>query len=224
MARRSGSSSVERTLVQEWGPMRALGVSALAAAVLGGLGYRLVVGGELTLDAGVGRTVRPLGPFTVTIVAPRATVFDVIAAPYLERTPRAMAEEISVLERGTDMVLAAHRTPIRGGPVATTVETVRFTPPTTVDFRLVRGPVPHVVERFALDEADGTTRLEYSGEARDGLLGRGPMVGRSGRSQVGGDRVGVAGPHTGRSRATSGKGPLTFPHRHATCSRRLIGA
>ncbi len=144
--------------------MRVSGFSALAAAVAGGLGYRLVVSGALTLDTGVGRTLRPLGPLAVTIAAPRQTVFDVIALPYLGRTPRAMAEEIRVVERGTDMVLAAHRTPIRGGPVATTVETVRFTPPTTVDFRLVRGPVPHVVERFTLDEDNGTTRLEYSGE------------------------------------------------------------
>lgn len=146
--------------------MRVLGLSALAAAAAGGVvGYRLVVSGKLTLDTGVGRTLRPLGPLTVTISAPRTTVFEVIAAPYLARTTRAMSEEISVLERGSDMVLAAHRTPVRGGLVATTVETVRFTPPTTVDFRLLRGPVPHVVERFTLDEEEEeTTRLGYSGE------------------------------------------------------------
>ena len=153
--------------------MRVVGLSALAAAAVGGLAYRLVVSGELTLDTGVGRTLRPLGPLAVTIVAPRETVFEVIAAPYLGRTPRAMAEEISVLERGSDMVLAAHRTPIRGGPVATTVETVRFTPPATVDFRLLRGPVPHVVERFTLDEDNGTTRLEYSGELGTDFWGAG---------------------------------------------------
>ena len=152
--------------------MRALGLSALAAAAAA-LGYRLVVGGELTLDIGVGRSVRPLGPLTVTIVAPRQTVFDVIAGPYLGRTPRAMTDEICVLERGGDMVLAAHRTRIRGGPVATTVETVRFTPPKTVDFRLVRGPVPHVVERFTLDEDDGTTRLVYGGELGTDFWGAG---------------------------------------------------
>jgi hypothetical protein len=139
-------------------------VCAATAASLGGLGYRLVVSGELTLDTGLGRTVRPLGPLTVVIAAPREIVFDVIADPYLGRTPRAMADEISVLERGSDMVLAAHRTPVGGRLVATTVETVRFTPPTTVDFRLVRGPVPHVVERFMLDDDGGATRLEYGGE------------------------------------------------------------
>jgi len=41
------------------------------------------------------------------------------------------------------------------------VETVRFTRPGRVDFRLVRGPVPHVVEAFVLTEQpDGAgTRL-----------------------------------------------------------------
>jgi hypothetical protein len=143
--------------------MRGLGCAA-AAASIGGLGYRLAVNGGLTLDTGLGRTVRPLGPTTVAIAAPREIVFDVIAAPYLDRTPRALAGEITVLERGSDMVLAAHRTRVGARLVATTVETVRFTPPRTVDFRLVRGPVPHVVERFTLHDDAGATRFEYSGE------------------------------------------------------------
>jgi hypothetical protein len=134
------------------------------AAVAGGVGYRLLASGQLTLDTGLGRTVRPLGPITVAMAAPRETVFDVIAAPYLGRTPRAMADEIEVLERGTDMVLAAHRTPVGAGLVTTTVETVRFGRPETVDFRLVRGPVPHVVERFTLHAEQDATRLEYTGE------------------------------------------------------------
>ena len=96
--------------------------------------------------------------------APRETVFDVIAGPYLGRTPRAMAGALEVLERGSDLVLAAHHTPLRRGRTATTVETVRFTRPERVDFRLVRGPVPHVVETFALAEDGGVTRLSYTGE------------------------------------------------------------
>jgi len=94
-------------------------------------------------------------------------VFDVIAAPYLGRTPRAMADEIEVLERGSDMVLAAHRTPVGAGIVTTTVETIRLERPEAIDFRLVRGPVPHVVERFTLHpdgHGAGATRLEYTGE------------------------------------------------------------
>lgn len=136
----------------------------MGTAVVGGLGYRLLASGKLTIDTGVGRTMRPLGPITIAMAAPRETVFDVIAAPYLGRTPRAMADEIEVLERGNDMVLAAHRTPVGGGIVTTTVETVRFDRPATIDFRLVRGPVPHVVERFTLHAEEGATRLEYSGE------------------------------------------------------------
>ena len=52
------------------------------------------------------------------------------------------------------------------GLVAQTVETVRFTRPERVDFRLVRGPVPHVVEAFVLTEQAGgaSTRLAYDGE------------------------------------------------------------
>jgi hypothetical protein len=73
--------------------MRVLGLSALAAAAAGGVVcYRLVVSGDLTLDTGVGRTLRPLGPLAVAITAPRTTVFDVIAEPYLARTTRAMSE------------------------------------------------------------------------------------------------------------------------------------
>ena len=140
------------------------GLRTLAyAAVAAGAGYRLLVSGQLTLDTGIGRTVRPLGPITVAMAAPPDTVFDVIAAPYLGRTPRALAGEIEVMERGSDMVLAAHRTPV-GARVTTTLETVRFDRPRTIDFRLLRGPVPHVVERFTLHPDHGATRLEYTGE------------------------------------------------------------
>jgi len=143
--------------------MRRLTCGAIGSA-LGVLVYRLVATGDLTLDTGIGRRVRPLGPLSVTIDAPRDTVFDVIAAPYLDRTPRALAAELEVLERGSDIVVAVHRTPIGWGMVATTVESVRFLRPATVSFRLLRGPVPHVVEQFALAEGSGDTRLDYTGE------------------------------------------------------------
>lgn len=143
--------------------MRRLGVAAVAAGI-GGIGYQLVVSGRLTVDTGVGRRVQPLGPLTIAIRAPREVVFDVIAAPYLERTPRALAAEVEVLERGADMVLAAHRTAVGWGMTTTTVETVRFVRPDSVAFRLVRGPVPHVVEQFTLVEDAGSTRLHYEGE------------------------------------------------------------
>jgi hypothetical protein len=134
------------------------------AAGLGAVGYRLVATGDVTLDVGVGRRVRPLGPLSFSIAAPREIVFDVIAAPYLGRTPRALTAEVEVLERGSDMVVAAHRTAVGWGMVATTVESVRFVRPETVSFRLLRGPVPHVVEEFALTEESGGTRLDYTGE------------------------------------------------------------
>ena len=141
---------------------------ARAAAATGaavGLGYYLVVTGKLTLDTGLGRRVRPLGPFGVDIAAPAETVFDVIAAPYLGRTPRAMSGKLMVLERGADMVLAEHYTPVHGGRLtAATLETVSFDRPRRVSFRLVRGPVPEITEEFTLTEGDGKTRLDYSGE------------------------------------------------------------
>ena len=141
------------------------GAALGAAGGLAGVGYYLVVTGKLTLDTGWGRRVRPLGPFGVEVAAPAGTVFDVIAAPYLGRTPRAMAGKLQVLDRGTDMVLAEHYTPAHHGRLtAVTLETVTFDRPHRIGFRLVRGPVPHITEEFRLTEQDGNTRLEYSGE------------------------------------------------------------
>ena len=125
--------------------------------------YALVVRGDLTLDVGLGRRVRALGPQQVRIRAPREVVFEVVAGPYM-RTPRAMRSKLEVLERGADMVLAAHHTPVAFGLTATTVETVRFDPPGRIEFRLVRGPVPHVVESFEFREDGGETELVYTGE------------------------------------------------------------
>jgi hypothetical protein len=126
-----------------------VGTAAGVGAALAG-GYVGIVTGALAIDLGVGRRTRALGPQTVEIGAPRQS--------------RAVAAKIRVLERGTDMVLAAHRTPVRGPLVATTVETVRFTRPERVDFRLVRGPVPQVVEWFTLTATDIGTILDYGGE------------------------------------------------------------
>ncbi|MBT2510575.1 SRPBCC family protein [Streptomyces sp. ISL-98] len=146
---------------------------AVAAAYLG------LVSGALPVDVGVGRRTRALGPQTVDIAAPRDVVFDVIAQPYLSRATRAMREKVNVLERGSDMVLAAHHTPVAGGRLtATTVETVRFTRPERIDFRLVRGPVPHVVEAFVLTEHESGTRLAYEGVLGTDLWGLGQRWGQ----------------------------------------------
>jgi Polyketide cyclase / dehydrase and lipid transport len=140
-------------------------------------GYLGLVTGAVPIDVGVGRRIRPLGPQIVEMAAPQELVFDLIAQPYLGRPTRSIAEKIQVLERGVDMVLAAHRTPIRGRLVATTVETVRFSQPDRVDFRLVRGPVPHVVESFELSSDDSGTRLIYHGELGTDLWAAGQRWG-----------------------------------------------
>jgi hypothetical protein len=139
-------------------------VAAPTALTAGAAGYLGLVTGAVPLDLGVGRRTRPLGPRQVDIAAPREVVFEVVAQPYLGRPTRALADKVRVLERGADLVLAAHRTPIRGRLVATTVETVKFDRPGRISFRLVRGPVPHVTEEFLLGDHDGRTRLTYSGE------------------------------------------------------------
>jgi hypothetical protein len=129
---------------------------ALRAAVAGSLfavGAALVARAGLTLDIGVGRRLRPLGPIALDI-----------AAPYLGRTPRALRGKLEVIERGADLVLAAHFTPLVPGLTVTTVETVRFERPRRVSFRLIKGPVPHVLERYELRASEIGTAFEYRGE------------------------------------------------------------
>jgi hypothetical protein len=61
---------------------------------------------------------------------------------------RAVADKVRILEKRTDIVLAARYTPVHPRLVPQTVETVGFTPPERIDFWLVRGAVPHLVEEF----------------------------------------------------------------------------
>jgi hypothetical protein len=139
-------------------------VLAGSALVLAGRKvYRLLASGALTFDLELGRRVQPLGPILQTIRAPQQVVFDVIAGPYLDKTPRALADKLRVVERGSDMVLAAHFTEVKCG-ITTTLETVRFHPPSRVDFRLVRGPVPYLVESFLLAANEAGTELRWQGE------------------------------------------------------------
>jgi hypothetical protein len=202
---------------------RLLGWATMGAS-LAAAGYVGLVTGACPVDLGVGRRVRPLGPQLVDMAAPREVVFDVVAEPYLGRAPRALADKLRVLERGGDMVLAAHFTPLGGrlGLVAQTVETVRFTRPERVDFRLVRGPVPHVVETFTLTELpDGAgTRLAYDGELGADLwrVGQwwGDLVARQWEQTVAASLAGVraeaerrAASSTGRRRARSDRPPST---------------
>jgi hypothetical protein len=166
--------------------MNRLLVATSCAAVAGAAAtgaYIGVVTGRLTVDLGLGRRTRPLGPLQVDIAAPRETVFAAAAAPYADRQPRAMREKVEILERAGQMVLAAHRTVVGSGLTAVTVETVTLDPPSRMGFRLLRGPVPHVIEAFAFDETIDGTRLSYTGELGTDLwrLGQawGDLVARS---------------------------------------------
>jgi len=146
---------------------RLVGYATVGAGVAA-VGYVGLVTGACPLDIGIGRRVRPLGLQLVDMAAPREVVFDVIAEPYLGRAPRVLADKLRVLERGNDMVLAAHFTPLGGrlGLVAQNGGDGPVHPPRAG--RLPAGPwaVPHVVEAFVLTEQAGGagTRLAYHGE------------------------------------------------------------
>lgn len=155
-------------------------VLASTLVALLALGYVLLSTGRLTVDTGWGRRMRPLGPQIVRIEAPRDLVFDHIGVPYLSpNPPRELREKITVLERSADMVVAAHRT--RAGWFTTvTVESVTFTRPEQIAFRLLRGPVPYVTELFLLRQVDAgaATELEYRGALGTDLWGPGALWGR----------------------------------------------
>jgi len=164
-------------------------VTALAAAAgAAGTAYLGLVTGALAVDLGVGRRTRPLRPITVTVDAPRQTVYDVLCVPYVERPSRAMRAKVEVLDRGAGLLLAAHRTALRGGLTAVTTETVGFEPPARMTFRLVRGPVPHVLESFELTDEGDRTSVRYSGELGTDLGAAGArwgdLVARSWESTV----------------------------------------
>ena len=159
------------------GRLRGVAAVAIGSAVCGGGVYLGLVTGAVPIDLGLGRRLRELGPLQVEIDAPVEEVFDVLAEPYAVRTSRAMQEKVRVLERGQDLVLAAHYTPIRGRLRATTVETVHFDRPHRIDFRLVRGPVPYVVETFTLEQRGDHTVLTYAGQLGTDLWGLGERWG-----------------------------------------------
>lgn len=159
--------------------MRLTTLLATATCISGGCAaaYVGLVTGRLTLDLGIGRRTRPLGPITVDIAAPREIVYTAAVAPYAERRPRAMAEKVRILDRTDQMVLAAHYSPVGKRLTAVTIETVTFDPPQRIGFRLVRGPVAMVTETFALEPADSGTRLTYTGELGTDLWRLGALWG-----------------------------------------------
>ena len=97
-------------------------------AARGGIGlYGLLVRGSLTVDLGIGRTVRPLWPLAWQIAAPRELVFESSRLP-TSTARRTRSRASCACSSGGDMVLAAHFTPV-GPLVTTTLETVRFEHP-----------------------------------------------------------------------------------------------
>jgi hypothetical protein len=134
-------------------------VVVLLASVAGG--FLLLAMGRLHLDLGWGRSIHRLGPITTRIAAPRELVFEMIAAPYLGRTPGGSG--IDVLMRGEDLVVAEHDTRVHFY-TARTVEAVGFDAPERVGFTHLTGPVPHAVEEFKLTQVAGETELHYEGE------------------------------------------------------------
>lgn len=140
-----------------------IAVGALGALLIGltaGM-FLLLAMGRLHLDLGWGRRIHELGPIDLRIAAPRELVFEIIASPYLGRTPRESG--IEILARNGDLVVAVHHTPVHFY-TARTVEVVEFEAPARVGFRHLTGPVPHAVEEFALRDAGGGTELRYEGE------------------------------------------------------------
>jgi hypothetical protein len=64
-----------------------------------------------------------------------------------------------------------------GRLTTTTLETITFDGPRRIGFRLVRGPVPHVLEEFKLTGHDNATVLEYAGELGTDLWAAGQWWG-----------------------------------------------
>jgi hypothetical protein len=58
------------------------------------------------------------------------------------------------------------------------VETVRFERPHRISFRLLKGPVPHVLERYELRPSEIGTAFEYHGELGTDLWALGAFWGR----------------------------------------------
>jgi hypothetical protein len=155
-----------------WIAVGALG--ALLIALTAGM-LLLLAMGRLHLDLGWGRSLHELGPITVRIAAPRERVFEIIAAPYLGRTPGRSG--IEVIARGDALVVATHYTKVHFY-TSRTVEVIDFEPPTRVGFRHLIGPVPHAVEEFALDEVGEGTELRYAGELGIDFFVLGRIAGR----------------------------------------------
>lgn len=136
---------------------------SLASTATALAGMFLVSRGRIHLGLGWGRSLHPLGPITVRINAARDLVFEQISGSYLGQRPAALRTKLKVLEKGSNLVVAEHRTKLSLMD-AVTVEAVQFDPPARIGFRLLQGPVPQVLEEFLLEEIGSETALSYRGE------------------------------------------------------------
>jgi hypothetical protein len=145
---------------------RLLGYAAVGAGVAAA-GYVGLVTGACPLDLGLGRRVRPLGPSWWRWPPPASWSSTSSPSPTWVG-PRGRWPPSSGCWNAAATWCWRLTSPPgwAAGAGRQTVETVRFTRPERVDFRLVRGPVPHVVEAFVLSEQAGGagTRLAYRGE------------------------------------------------------------
>ena len=174
-------------------------VAGPAVGAIAGMWYYLLVTGKVTLDTGWGRRVRPLGRSSVPITAPAATVFDVIAAPCLGRTPRAVAAHLRVIAPGTNMVLAGHYTPVHHGRLTgTTLETVTFDRPGRAGFPLAAARCPTSARRFP-HRAQRYDHACLFGRAGHRLRDRRAVAGRSSCPRLGGSGPRLIHGHPGRS-------------------------
>ncbi len=150
---------------------------ALALAILLATLVWLWLLGRLTLDLGWGRSRIPLGPIEMAVEAQPDVVYEIVASPYLGRTPRELRSSLEVLEQGSGLVVAAHRTRLSGF-TSTTVESVRFEPLERVTFRLLRGIAPSGREEFSFTATTTGTVFRYQGELEMALWLLGRLAGR----------------------------------------------
>jgi hypothetical protein len=153
-----------------------ISLGVLAALLIGLIAgaFMLLAMGRLNLDLGWGRSIHPLGPITVEIDAPRELVFEILAAPYLER---ASGPGIEVLARDGHLAVAAHHTKVHFY-TARTVEVIELNPPAGIGFRHLTGPVPHALEEFSLTDDGDRSELLYSGEIGIDFFVPGRLAGR----------------------------------------------
>jgi hypothetical protein len=153
-----------------------ISVGVLAALLIGLIAgaFLLLAMGRLHLDLGWGRSIHPLGPITIRVDAPRELVFEILAAPYLER---ARSPGIEILARDRRLTVAAHHTKVHFY-TARTVEVIELDEPSRVGFRHLTGPVPHATEEFALTADVDRTELRYSGEIGIDFFILGRLAGR----------------------------------------------